>query len=193
MMNFRNNYCFQSTIGDSSSKSLESADVVNTNNTPIVDCVVVPSINSVEGEIVNNPEPESDPISTTRTAEKDNSLAEGIVFGRPNSVDDVLKEILVWPKKQVSNKRKRQVAADHLPSVITSEKWLEIMAAKENEKQAKEEEKEIKKRERLARIEENKRIKAEKLEERMKKKAAKQPVQKKKIKYKNKEIMNSDR
>ena len=43
-----------------------------------------------------------------------------------------------------------------MPSVITSDKWIEIIQAKVNEKKNKEEKKRIKKAERVARMEQNK-------------------------------------
>lgn len=58
---------------------------------------------------------------------------------REKSMNQVFNEILKWPKKQ-TKQRKRKV--EHLPSVITADKWIEIMEAKEKDK---EEEKKIRK------------------------------------------------
>lgn len=64
---------------------------------------------------------------------------------RRKSVDEVIDEICMWPNKKTTT-RKRKV--EHLPSVITSEKWIELMEAKENEKTAEEERKKLRKIER---------------------------------------------
>lgn len=62
----------------------------------------------------------------------------GIVFNK--SPENVLKDILVWPHPK--NTKKKRVQTERLPSVLTSEKWLEVMKAKEEEKQRRLEKKE---------------------------------------------------
>ncbi|CAG5075846.1 Protein of unknown function [Cotesia congregata] len=116
------------------------------------------------------------PVSTLSAENVSNSNT--ITMCR-KSLDEVINQIVMWPKKQPS-KRKR--AVKHLPSVITSNKWIEVMEAKENEKNEKEEERKLKKIEREERIERNKKIKQEKLEEQAKKKSAKQLAAKKPVK-----------
>lgn len=61
------------------------------------------------------------------------------------SVQEVLNEILVYPSKQVTNNKRRRSADQHLAAVITSDKWVEMMQAQENEKNEKEEKKNEKK------------------------------------------------
>lgn len=71
------------------------------------------------------------------------------------SVTEVLQEVVYWPKQPVG-KSKRKV--EEIPSVLTSDKWVEIHEAKRKEI----EEKELKKLERKKRAEINKQIKQEK-------------------------------
>jgi len=66
----------------------------------------------------------------------------GIVFNK--SPENALKDILVWP--QPKNTKKKRVQTERLPSVLTSEKWLEVMKAKEEEKQRRLEKKEEERR-----------------------------------------------
>lgn len=82
------------------------------------------------------------------------------------SVSDVLKEIVHWPKQPV-RKSKRNV--EHIPCVLTSDKWQEIQVAKEKENV----EKEFKKIERKKQAEMNKQIKQEKANETKEKKLIK--------------------
>ncbi|KAG5874307.1 hypothetical protein JTB14_019056 [Gonioctena quinquepunctata] len=109
----------------------------------------------------------SNAVSTLSTENVSNS---NTMTMRRKALDEVINQIFMWPKKQPS-KRKR--AVEHLPPVITSEKWIEVMEAEENERNEKEEEKKLKKIEREERIEKNKRIKQEKLEEQAEKKQLK--------------------
>lgn len=60
------------------------------------------------------------------------------------SVTEIIKDVVLWPKQIITNKRKRNV--NHLPSVLTSTKWQEIKHAAENEKIEKERAKDEKKR-----------------------------------------------
>lgn len=95
----------------------------------------------------------------------------GIVFNK--SPRNALKDILVWP--QPKNTKKKRVQTERL----LSEKWLEVIKAKEEEKQRrlekKEEEKKIRlqKREEAKQIKLAKRIKLEKRDEAKSKKKAK--------------------
>lgn len=79
----------------------------------------------------------------------------GIVFNK--SPGNALKDILVWP--QPKNTKKKRVQTERLPSVLTSEKWLEVMKAKEEEKQRRLEKKEEEKKIRLQKREKAKQIK----------------------------------
>ena len=63
---------------------------------------------------------------------------------REKSVAEVLDTILVWPEKQTTNEKWKQ-SVTHTPSVITSDKWIEIMQAKVNEKRQRGGEKNLKK------------------------------------------------
>lgn len=111
-----------------------------------------------------------DAVSSVSTENVSNS---NTITMRRKSLDEVMDEIVMWPKKQPS-KRKR--AVEHLPSVITADKWIKIMEAKEKEKNDKEEEKKLKKIEREEKLEKMKKIKQEKLEEKAKKKLAKEQL-----------------
>ena len=88
---------------------------------------------------------------------------------REKSVAEVLATILFCPEKQTT-KEKRKQSVEHTPTVITSDKWLEIMQAKVNEKKNNEEEKRIKKAEWVERMEHNKKIVEEKLADKIRKK-----------------------
>ncbi|CAH0553575.1 unnamed protein product [Brassicogethes aeneus] len=52
------------------------------------------------------------------------------------TVSQVLKEVVIFPEQEESVKRNKN--KNPLPAVVTSDKWIEIMTAKDNEKLAKE-------------------------------------------------------
>ena len=63
---------------------------------------------------------------------------------REKSVAEVLDTILVWPEKQTTEEKRKQ-SVEHTSSVITSDKWIEIMQAKVNEKKTKTRREQLKK------------------------------------------------
>lgn len=62
-----------------------------------------------------------------------------IIFNQPNTVNNLLKECLLWPEKKIPQKISNK--SKYIPSVITSDKWLEIMQAAEKETNNKKEKK----------------------------------------------------
>ncbi|XP_057336260.1 uncharacterized protein LOC130674846 [Microplitis mediator] len=148
------------------------------NDSTSVRAILPSSDNAIQSSPVIIEVIEPDAVSSVST---ENVSNPNTVTMRRKSVDEVINEIVMWPKsKKQSSKRKR--AVEHLPSVITADKWIEIMEAKEKEKNDKEEEKKIKKIEREERIETNKKIKQEKLEEKARKKLAEKLPAKKSVK-----------
>ncbi|KAG5883067.1 hypothetical protein JTB14_009952 [Gonioctena quinquepunctata] len=137
------------------------SDINTDSNT--IRAVLPSSNNAIQSSSVIIEVIEPDAVSTLSTENVSNS---NTMTMRRKALDEVINQIVMWPKKQTS-KRKR--AVKHLPSVITSEKWIEVMEAKENERNEKE--KKLKKIEREERIERNKKIKLENLEEQEKKSA----------------------
>lgn len=97
------------------------SDVNNDSNTVRA---VLPSSNSaiqLSPVVIEVIEPDVvAPVST------ENVSNYNAIMMRWKSLDEVLDQIIVWPKKQ-SSKRKR--AVKHMNSVITSEKWIKIMEA----------------------------------------------------------------
>lgn len=61
----------------------------------------------------------------------------------PKNAMDLLKTCIKWPEKMVPNSSSTR-KKDYLPSVLTSDKWKDIMMVKEKEKQDKEEHKQNK-------------------------------------------------
>ncbi|KAG5887487.1 hypothetical protein JTB14_023673 [Gonioctena quinquepunctata] len=154
------------------------SDINTDSNT--IRAVLPSSNNAIQSSSVIIEVIEPDAVSTLSTENVSNS---NTMTMRRKALDEVINQIVMWPKKQPS-KRKR--AVEHLPSVITSEKWIEVMEAKENERNEKEEEKKLKKIEREERIEKNKQIKQEKLEEQANNKSAKELAAKKSVKSRKK-------
>ncbi|KAL1493706.1 hypothetical protein ABEB36_009400 [Hypothenemus hampei] len=105
-------------------------------------------------------------INTISTSSLIESNRTNIVV-KEQSADELINNLILWPKKKTFQKKRK--AIEHLPSVVTSKEWLNIMEAKDKEKKDKEFEKENKKIERQVRIENNKRIKEEKRIEKAKK------------------------
>ncbi|KAH0561541.1 hypothetical protein KQX54_017542 [Cotesia glomerata] len=148
------------------------------NDSPSVRPILSSSDNAIQSSPVIIEVTEPDAVSSVIT---ENVSNPNTITMRRKSLDEVINEIVMWPKsKKQSSKRKR--AVEHLPSVITADKWIEIMEAKEKEKNDKEEEKKIKKIESEERIEKNKKIKQEKLEEKARKKLAKELPAEKSVK-----------
>lgn len=91
-----------------------------------------------------------------------------IIFNNKSSVENTLKNILVWPEAKIAKNKKQK---ERLPSVLTSDMWINIMKAKEEEKQVQLQKKEEIKKIKLEKREvvkkqklEAKRIKQEKIE-----------------------------
>lgn len=153
---------------------IEFPILVDDNENPIT--IIPPSDKVIQEPIIIEGviEPIVEDVSTT------NVFHFNTITMRRKSLDEVIDEICMWPKKKTTT-RKRKV--EHLPSVITADKWIEIMEAKKNEKSAeeerkrlkkieREEKKELKKIEREENEERKKKIKEERLEEKAKKKLA---------------------
>ncbi|KAG5887629.1 hypothetical protein JTB14_036274 [Gonioctena quinquepunctata] len=109
------------------------SDINTDSNT--IRAVLPSSNNAIQSSSVIIEVIEPDEVSTLSTENVSNS--DTMTMCR-KALDEVINQIVMWPKKQPS-KRKR--AVEHLPSVITSEKWIEVMEAKENGRNEKEEEK----------------------------------------------------
>ncbi|KAG5899058.1 hypothetical protein JTB14_000081 [Gonioctena quinquepunctata] len=137
------------------------SDIDTDSNT--ISAVLPSSNNAIQSSSVIIEVIEPDAVSTLSTENVSNS---NTMTMRRKALGEVINQIVMWPKKQPS-KRKR--AVEHLPSVITSEKWIEVMEAEENERNEKEEEKKLMKIEREEIIGRNEKIKQEKLEEQAKK------------------------
>ena len=96
-------------------------------------------------EIINKEKLENEmelEIKTGKESSQTNKInvVQNILTKSPEnrSISEILSDILVWPDPNISkNKRKRE----HLPSALTSEKWVEITQVKEQKKKLKEEEK----------------------------------------------------
>ena len=63
---------------------------------------------------------------------------------REKSVAEILDTIFVWPEKQTTNEKRKELV-EHTPSVITSDKWIKMMQVKLNGKKTKRRKKELKK------------------------------------------------
>ena len=109
-------------------------------------CIVIENNNFNNNECFTlNEQNSSQDIAevSEKEAGENNAESSTNITIREKSFDDVFNEILLWPEKQII-KRKRK-AVEHLPAVITSDKWMEIMLAKKKEKENKEEEKKVNK------------------------------------------------
>lgn len=85
-----------------------------------------------EGEENKRPEKTKDMERVDETMENEIRLL------KKRSVSEALRDITTWPEKAESNENKKIRRKMNLPSVVTSDKWIELMEAKENEKQIKE-------------------------------------------------------
>lgn len=96
-----------------------------------------------------------------------------------NSKEETLKNILLYPEVKSSKKNNKKKI--QLPSVITSDRWLEIRKTENDKKRLLLEQKQKKKAELLIKREENLKVKAEKKEKReMEKKKKQQEKERKK-------------
>ena len=86
--------------------------------------------------------------NTSEIDKKSNTNCDNtIIIKKEDSKEDAFKKILVWPESKTTKKKIKQ--KERLPSVLTSDKWITIMKAKEEEKRMQIEKKEEEKRIRL--------------------------------------------
>ena len=98
-------------------------------------CIVIENnnLNNNECFTLNEQNSSQDIVEVSeKEAGENNAESPTNITIREKSFDDVFNEILLWPEKQII-KRKRK-AVEHLPAVITSDKWMEIMLAKKKGK-----------------------------------------------------------
>lgn len=69
------------------------------------------------------------------------SSSEIVELNMPTNAAELVKKCVIWPEKKTNTTSRKR---EYIPSVLTSDKWKDIMMAKEKEKDRKEEQKQIK-------------------------------------------------